>query len=286
MKVVAPHDAKVVRIAGYGITIPADFEISPGIVIRSNPPHHDPGVLADGCEFVGDYAGILAMQEFASLYLEIEERSGGQALITKAWNSMWLFHLLALGCRCPCYPLYTWSGTKSIQFAVSTPHSIFQDTDSPIAASATQLVWVRSHLREFDLLLADPAFTASLLNFANAHHLFGFESRIMQIWAGIERLFKVSSEISRTLALYSALVLENESPEKRYECYKRIRKDYDIRSKVVLGALGKGVSVKDAYHRASNLLVSLLARCIELESVPSADELDRASLVGFISPPI
>jgi hypothetical protein len=105
----------------------------------------------------------------------------------------------------------------------------------------------------------------------------------MQLWSGIECLFKVSSEISRTLAMYSALLLEEGDAELRYKRFKEIKKDYGVRSKVVHGTVGNGEALEEAYSRASNLLARLLSRCVELSRVPSSEEYDRAALIGHIA---
>jgi len=260
--IVTSVDSTVASIAGHGIRIQEACELAPGIILRPGPTSHMAQVVADGCNSLVEYAAVLSMQEFASFSLEIHEVRGGEYLATKTWNSLWLFHLLALACESPCDALYSWSGSTKIKFALSTPHVIFQS---------------------FEVLIGDKTFTASLLCYSNSHHLFRYAPRIMLLWSGIESLFKVSSELTRTLALYSALMLEENSTDARYDCYKRVKKDYDLRSKVVHGALEKESQMEDAYIRASGLLVRLLAKCVDLSRVPTSEELDRAALTGFIS---
>jgi hypothetical protein len=281
--VVASADSKSAFIAGHGILVSAEFELAPGIIVRPSPPHFDLNVIADGCKTLGEYAIILAMMEFASFYLEIQDESGGKELATKAWNSLWLFPLLALGCHSPCTSLYSWSGSQKVQFAVATPHTAFRRATEPVQASNDQLTWARANLKSFESLQKDETFTTSLMSYTNSHHLFGHRSRIMQLWSGIECLFKVNSEIARTLAMYSALLLEQADAGLRYELFKEVKKDYGTRSKVVHGNSVTNDALEDAYLRASNLLARLLSRCVELSRVPSIEELDRAALVGHVT---
>lgn len=224
------------------------------------------------------------MTEFASFYLEVKSVLGGKELAVKAWNSLWLFHLLALACKAPCDPLYSWSGFEKLNFSVVTPHAAFRKPRQPVTATTPQLEWARCYLESFELLQADRTFTASLLCYTNSHHLFGFAPRIMLLWSGIERLFKVSSELTRTLALYSALLLEESSADARYDCYKRIKKDYSLRSRVVHGSMEEESQLEAIYVRASELLVGLLARCVALSRVPTDEEFDRAATMGHIGP--
>ena len=283
MQVSASPDSNTVCIAGWGIVIQSDFEVASGVILRPNPPRHDLDTIATGCEHFGEYATVLAMQDRATFFLEVTETGDVSSRAAKAWNCLWLFHLFALGCRCSCNPLYTWAGNAKVRFSVCTPHVVTLAQDASKPATTEQLEWARSNLDKFDSLTKDETFVSSLLSFVNSHHLFGFESRIMQIWSGIECLFKVNNEIARTIALYSALLLEASSPEARFECYRRVKKEYGVRSMVVHGTAGKKTSLEDAYARASGILVALLARCVELGRVPSAEELDRAAVMGFIA---
>jgi hypothetical protein len=280
--IVTSADSTVASIAGHGIQVKDAFELAPGIILRPNPPKHINQVVADGCNSLVEYAAILSMQEFASCFLEIHEERGGEHLAIKAWNSLWLFHLLALACQSPCEFLYTWSGSAKVSFALSTADITPQERVPLVSATIPQLEWAQSHLENFDVLQKDNTFIASLRCYGTSHHLFGYAPRIMLLWSGIERLFKVSSELTRTLALYSALMLEEASADARYDCYKRVKKDYDLRSKVVHGALESESQMENVYKRASDLLVRLLARCVELSRVPTSEELDRAALTGYI----
>ena len=281
--IVATADSKSACIAGHGILLSGDFELAPGIIIRPSPPRFDLKVVAEGCETLGDYAVTLSMMEFASFYLEIQDEAGGKELAAKTWNSLRLFPLLALGCHSPCDSLYSWSGSSTVHFAVATPHTAFRRATKPVQVSVDQLNWARTNLRRFESLQKDTTFVTSLTSYTNSHHLFGHRSRIMQLWAGIECLFNISSEITRTLALYSALLLEQDDADLRYELFKKIKKDYGIRSKVVHGNSTTEDVLEDAYHRSSSLLARLLSRCVELSRVPSIEELDRAALAGHVT---
>jgi hypothetical protein len=105
----------------------------------------------------------------------------------------------------------------------------------------------------------------------------------MQLWSGIECLFKVSSEITRTLAMYSALLLEQGDADLRYGLFKEVKKAYGIRSKVVHGSNVSSEALEGAYLHASALLAKLLSKCVELSHVPSTEELDRAALGGHVT---
>jgi hypothetical protein len=286
-RVVAAPNADTVCICGTGLRVSEDFPITPEITIRPTPPRHELQTVANGCDEFSDYAAIISMMPYGSFYIEVRHEGDGRQLAAKAWNSLWLFHLLGLACKAPCDSLYAWSGIEVTRFSVARPYSHFQyeEDRGEIEATHQQLAWTRRHLDSFEILQKNPAFVSSLRSYSNAHHLFGLESRIMLLWAGIECLFKVSNEISRTLALYSALLLNANDSDSRYALYKKIKKEYDHRSKVVHGTIDKNLQLREAYESANEILVSLLARCVEISRVPTSEEFDRAALVGFIGCP-
>jgi hypothetical protein len=281
-QVIVPADSKTANIAGHGILVSEEFALAPGIIIRPDPPHFNLQAVADGCGTLSEYAVVLSMMEFATFYLEIHEEAGGKELLVKTWNSLWLFPLLAIACQHPCASLYSWSGSQKVSFAVATAHTAFRTPESPIQASADQLAWARTNLSNFEAIQNFGTFTTALRSYTNAHHLFGYKARIMQLWSGIECLFMVSSEISRTLAMYSALLLEEDDANLRYKCFKEIKKEYGVRSKVVHGTIKDDDDLKEAYARASKLLARLLLRCVELSRVPTTEEFDRAALAGRV----
>ena len=249
----------------------------------ADPSKFELKTVADGCRALPDYAIVLSMMEFASFYIEIREEASARERAVKAWNSLWLFHLLSLAFRCPCGPLYSWSGSKKISFALANPNITFRKPADPIQASHEQLSWTSNNLASFQALQSDKTFSRALMSYAGSQYLPGYSSRIMQLWSGIECLFKVSNEITRTLAMYSALLLEKDDARLRYERFREIRREYAVRSRVVHGTIESEAGLEEAYFRASRLLADLLSRCVELSRVPTTEELDRAALLGNIS---
>jgi hypothetical protein len=109
--------------------------------------------------------------------------------------------------------------------------------------------------------------------YGNAHYLLDDDMRIMLLWSGIEGLLSVDAELSRRLALYAALMHRGSSAEK-IAYFKEVKKAYGIRSRAVHGGKATANDLSQGYQTASKILASLLARCVELGRVPSAEELD------------
>ena len=84
---------------------------------------------------------------------------------------------------------------------------------------------------------------------------------ISRLWAGIECLFGISSELVYRLSLMSASVLHPKGPQRR-DCFHRVKKLYGIRSKAVHGdnvsdeCLAKGLD--DSFCLLRDLLLAFV----------------------------
>ena len=125
-------------------------------------------------------------------------------------------------------------------------------------------------------------FSAAMRCYGNAHSLPDHDVRIMLLWAGIEGLLNVDAELSRRLALYSAIMHDGDSDEK-FAYYDRVKKAYGVRSRAVHGSGLTKAKVAAGSAEAGAILVGLLAKCVELGRVPTASELDRLAISSSVS---
>jgi hypothetical protein len=96
-------------------------------------------------------------------------------------------------------------------------------------------------------------------------------------------LLDVDSELRRRIALHAAILLDGNPAEKALY-FQRVKKGYDVRSRVVHGSGAKPDMLKQGYSLAGEVLLTLLRKCVELGRVPSASELDeRAAGVSVAS---
>lgn len=101
-------------------------------------------------------------------------------------------------------------------------------------------------------------------------------SAIAIIWAAIESIVVVSSEITYRLSLsISSLLIER--GDKRIGKFKEIKSLYNLRSKVVHGSNIKGSEVEDALIGSFNLLSELIVFMIEKNKV--IEELDFTNAI-------
>lgn len=272
----APN-SKTITILGHGIKFSRKFEITEGIHIDPSVPLLDTDNIADRVDALYEFSAILTMGAMANFSVVVEHPSGARELAAKAWNALWKFHYLSLACATPCFSLFSLSGNEKPVYAIANRNLIINTLPNIHTATNEQINWAKLHWVNFERLINDQRFTTALLYYANAHYLFDVEPRIMLLWAGIEGLLDVNGEQRRRLALYTALMLKG-SHEEKYAHFNKVKKAYDVRSKIVHGAKDKNERLNEHYQFVGKILVMMLARCVELRRVPTPDELDKISV--------
>lgn len=275
-------DSTKVTIVGHGLKVNNRFELSEGIYLSSRINPLDIEKTAEGCRHFSDYAATLNGNEIASFLVEIEDVRGGKALASKAWNSLWLFHLLSVACRSPCFLLYSESDGEKPRFSATTRNPFVYPLQKIHIASSDQLEWAKKYKNTFDELILNPEFSSAMRCYGNSHYLPDNAVRIMLLWAGIEGLLSVDGELNRRLALYSALML-NGSAEDKIEYFEYVKKSYALRSRAVHGGNIKPKKLEQGYESASEILIGLLARCVEIGRVPKPAELDQLAVSAIVS---
>jgi hypothetical protein len=262
-----------VWIVGHGLTVNDDFPLGPGVTISPETPGINDSFASRNLGELRTKVSVLAMQRLANFSLVVEEPSGGKALAVKAWNALWLFSLLALACRSPVMSLYS-APEGSSQFSVANRNVVINPLPAIVGVSTEQLGWAVENLDRFDALIGDDRFRAAQRYYNNAHYLFDDDAKIMLLWAGIEGLLDVEAELRRRIALHAAILHDGDAAEKA-AYFAKVRKAYDVRSKVVHGAGAHKEALTKAYGFASQILVDLLRKAVELGRVPAAAELDQ-----------
>lgn len=270
-----------VVLVGHGIRLQAPFRLTDDITILPDPLRPSAEEAAAGCASFGDYAAVLSGVEIASFCVEVRHDEGGDALAVKGWNALWMFHILSLAARAPCFPLYAVGGEDRRTFSSANRSAFIRPASEVVEVAEAKLEWAKHHLDAFDSLVGNQQFRAALLCFTNAHYLPDLDVRVMLLWAGIEGLLSVDAELNRRLALYAALLLDG-TPEEKAQQFDFVKKAYSFRSRVVHGGRVDGHKLRDGYANSVSILVGLLARCVELGRVPTPDELDRAAVANTI----
>lgn len=277
-KIVSSSTATSNQIFGHGLRILTETILRPGVIISSRCPDVTLEELAAGCESFADYSTCALMKELITFTLRIEAPEPGKALTVKTWNSLWVFSLLALACSTPCMSLFTKSDNA---FAVSNRNRFILPLPEIVEPTSEQLDWAATNFDHFDSLISNESFGRAVRYLTNAHYLFDIDARIMLLWAGIECLLGVASELRNRIALHAAILFDGEHEEK-HAYLKTVRSAYDVRSKVVHGRAKSAADLQAGYELATQVLTRLLRKCVELGRVPSTAELDAAASKGVL----
>lgn len=262
-----------VHLVGHGITIAVEREIAPGIILSGQAPTNDSSFGSRTVGELRETLNVMAMEPLANFSLHITEDQSGHALAAKTWNALWIFHLLALACRRPVIPLYC-AANHGTRFTLANRNLVIHRLPSLAPASDADLDWATAHFDTFHALLGENRFQNAVRCYGNAHYLFDDDAKIMLLWAGIEGLLDVDSELRRRIALHAAILLDG-TPAEKALYFERVKKGYDVRSRVVHGSSAKPEMLQQGSALAGEVLLTLLRKCVELGRVPSGAELDE-----------
>lgn len=270
-----------VNLVGHGITVDDGHEIAPGITVSPAAPRIESSFGGRTVGELRETLNIMAMEPLADFSLLISHRDGGQSLAVKAWNALWVFHLLALACRRPVMSLYS-AADSGTRFTLANRNLVIHRLATVGPALPADLDWAATQFDAFHALLKVERFQHAVRYYGNAHYLLDDDAKIMLLWAGIEGLLGVDAELRRRVALHAAILFDGTTDEKA-AYFARIKKGYDVRSKVVHGTGAKTDDLKLGYAVASEVLLALLRKCVELGRVPSAAELDGLAASASLS---
>lgn len=270
------NKATRVYVLGYGIRVDTPVPLTKEY--RLCPPMLTVPAeeLAARTETPLEHAAILTMGSQASFAVEVGNHTGKE-LAVRAWNSLWLFGLIELACRTPCVPLVAFTDEADTKYSLTNRNLTIRPLAAAVAITTSQLSWIEAHLGSYYELVSDRQFNASIRYLTNSFYLFDFEHRLMLLWAGIEGLLGIDGELRRRLALHAAILLDG-TPDEKAAIFSKIKKAYDTRSKVVHGGALNPKQLVAEHKFAEELLSRLLAKCVELKRVPTAEELDAAAL--------
>jgi hypothetical protein len=97
-------------------------------------------------------------------------------------------------------------------------------------------------------------------------------ARLALIWAGIEGLFSIDSELVFRVSLYASRFLEPDDETTRRKLFKDIKGLYKQRSQAVHGSQLKGAG-QESVQQSAALLLKLIQQCVAGNTLPDVDAL-------------
>lgn len=153
-----------------------------------------------------------------------------------------------------------------------------REFDPNIKTSIADLEWVENNmLNLLELAIANPQLEIAIESVSTFHQQGSLRMSIVALWAGIEALLNVYSELRFRLSIELAAYLGQNQSEK-ISIYNQLKKMYDIRSKAVHGAkMDDSILVKHILE-TRGILRRILIKIAENNSIPTSDELEALLL--------
>jgi hypothetical protein len=136
----------------------------------------------------------------------------------------------------------------------------------------TEAAWVSSYLERFNELAAgNERFRFALEAAVDWRYAKDPRAAISRVWAGLESLLGIGSELVYRIALNSATVVASRGSE-RVAAFKKIRALYGVRSKAVHGEPITDDKLSTALHDSFEVLRALLLDAVERGAVRTDDD--------------
>ena len=193
-----------------------------------------------------------------------------------AFNAQW--DALLLSAILNCYAITNIQGDVALervarfeQIRLTNSH-LFGINGPSYKVCEQDCQWISRHYELASRLMADARFQNAVHAMASYrwHTLPNVQLAIL--WAGIESLFDIRSELSFRLAVYIAKFLYGGNTNAAKNKYNEIKKLYSARSAAVHGSAIK-VEVSDAVQQSAVVLQSLIRKCAEQGGLPNENDL-------------
>lgn len=195
----------------------------------------------------------------------------------RAWNAVWDGLLLGalVGAEVMC------NIQSEVPAEQLTPESIAAVTNyhlrglsrgTTVTLTEADISWIQNNYEKARSLLDNESFQNAAHCLASYRWHSMPRARLAILWAGIEGLFGVDSEIVFRVSLYAARFLEPHDGAMQREVFGRVKELYKLRSKAVHGGRMKG-NANEGVDESALLLRALIRRCAELGSMPNIESL-------------
>jgi hypothetical protein len=162
--------------------------------------------------------------------------------------------------------------TCEVRFVEDVPNARKLGESVPVHAS--DLDWVGANVLKFARLLETPCFRLAVESLTTHQHQSSERMMAATLWAGIEALFNIQSELGFRLSTYIAVVIEPSGPSRR-AAYHDIKKLYATRSKAVHGAKLSSEQIRTHVLAVRSILSRILCKFIEEDQIFSQERIEK-----------
>jgi hypothetical protein len=141
------------------------------------------------------------------------------------------------------------------------------------ALDVSEAKWCQEHFEEFNRLAhGDERFRFALEAATDWRYAKDPRAAIARIWAGIESLFGINSELVYRVSLFTSTIMSAERGVARIEAYRHAKSIYGIRSKAVHGEPLSDEKLIGGLHESFEILRTILLDCVSRGQVRKEDD--------------
>jgi hypothetical protein len=170
-------------------------------------------------------------------------------------------------------------GSCKIQLLEDTPRAFRIDESCKV--SHDDIGWVAANLEALATLLEHPSFRTAVEALTTHHQHASLRMAAAALWAGLEALLQIESELRFRVSTYVACLLEPHGPT-RLALFRQVRKLYDLRSKAVHGAVLSDSVLRGHVVETRAVLSKVIRAVTEARGVPTLEQLDERVFGGAV----
>jgi len=199
-----------------------------------------------------------------------------EKLAIAAWNAQWDILLLSAIFNCSCNaslqcsdPIDVITEKSSLHITNYFMQGIF---DKPYTLTSMDKDWITANFVKAQQLIWDEAFMTAVHSMATYRWNPHPRVQLSILWAGIESIFKINSELNFRISLYISKFLSNKDADEGKEIFREIKSLYKARSSAVHGDTIKG-DTSSLVMRSASILNRLIRKCVENNGLPDIEDL-------------
>lgn len=254
-----------------GIRCEESFSLSKNLMLMpADTSHLDFDTALSTCRDPDDIAIIVAFIPRVTAQFEVTS-SNSKELAINAWNSSWDAMLLSAIFNVEVdFNLQSDTEASKINdksYLCATNYHINGLTHDSYVLTKNDTDWLKINFENARKLIDDSSFQSAVncLGSYRWHSMPRIQMAVL--WAGIEGLFKASSEIRFRISLYIAQFLHPDNKDERHSTFNQVKRLYNSRSMAVHGSKIKG-DIHLAVQESAEILRELIKKCIVEKSLP------------------
>lgn len=258
-----------------GISVPKVVKLAQGVDLLPWGEGVGPRPLLTGLDLLDQHFAMLQIP-WITCQLRIVGR-GDADVARRAWNSLWDALLLSaiFGVPVNCGLQSTAElahFTEKSRLSVIDYRRLTILQEEARTLNEAECMWLEANFENAQMLLSQHGFQNAVHCLATYHWHSLPRARLALLWAGIEGLFGVDSEVVFRVSLYTAKFLAPNDTFVQRQIFADVKRLYNVRSKAVHGGRLKG-DPSNSVSESVELLRRLIVACIEGKRLPSVDHL-------------